>query len=67
MFFWTHTIQVRQKFIRNVHRHVAITVEERLTDGIALIVVTGAGKGEEFRFKIRHIHNGRGLAPASSS
>jgi hypothetical protein len=30
----------RQDFIRDHHRHVAIPIEERLTDGIALIVDT---------------------------
>jgi hypothetical protein len=43
----------RQDFVRNLHGHVSIPVEERLTDRIALIIVTGARKGEEFGLKIR--------------
>lgn len=43
----------RQDFIRNLHRHIPIPVAERLTDGIALIVVTASRKGEELGLKIR--------------
>jgi hypothetical protein len=43
----------RQEFVGSLHRQVFVPVEQRLTDGIALVVVTGAWKGEEFGLKIR--------------
>src|SRR6185437_10671891 len=42
-----------EEFFRNHHREGHISFEQRLADGIALIVVTAAREGEEFGLEIR--------------
>jgi hypothetical protein len=39
-------------FVRNLHRHIPVPIAERLTNGIALVVVTAARKSEELGIKI---------------
>ena len=42
-----------ERFERNLHWESDILFDERLTDGIALIVIPTAGEGEEFGLEVR--------------